>query len=142
MKQKLMGIALILIFALSVMAKSGANELQTRTKESIAGVWKGRFAEAPAIDIELKVNSDNLSGKATFYVVQNTDAGPVIKSKVELPLLEPSFDGKDLLVNVKRNNGSYFKARMRFIADNEAILKPVDDHSATDEMAITMFRQK
>jgi hypothetical protein len=139
MNRKLtVGAALILVIAIAALARSTESTLQNRTKESLAGIWKGKFEGAPAIEVELKVTSGNLAGTVTFYVVQDT----IVTGKATSPLIEPSFDGHAVLFKVKRNDGSLFKARMRFVADNEAVLKPVDDATATDAMAIQMTREK
>jgi hypothetical protein len=142
MKQTFSVIVLFLVIVSAGLAKAPQPEQQNRTQESIVGVWKGKFEQTPAVDITLKVDSGKLSGTAVFYFVQNTDDGQVVKSTPKAELLEPSFDGKQLSVKIKRPDGSFFKATLKFIADNDAILKPVDDPAATDEMAISLTREK
>jgi hypothetical protein len=142
MRQKPTVLTLLFVMAISVMAESQGGNDQSRTTESIVGIWKGKFEEAPALDIELKVSSGKLVGIATFYLVQNTDGGPSIKSMKGSPIIDPSFDGRDLLFKVKRGDGSFLKARMRFVAENEAVFKPIDGSGATDEGAMYMTREK
>jgi hypothetical protein len=142
MIQRLTLIVLLLIVACSSSIKARESKLQSRTAESITGVWKAKFEEAPALDIELKLSSGKLVGMATFYFVQNTDAGHVIKNKIDAPLIEPSFDGVDLLFTIKRNDGSVLKASIRFVAENEAVFKPADGPNVTDEMALSLKREK
>lgn len=43
------------------------------TKESAIGIWKGNWEDIPAFEISLKLEEDQLAGRAVFYVV---DPGP------------------------------------------------------------------
>ena len=142
MKQRLTVVGLLFVIAISVVAKDSQSKPQNRTQESIVGIWKGMFEQTPAVEIALQVDDGKLVGTAIFYFVQNTDDGPTVKSTAKAELIEPSFDGTNLAIKVKRANGSIFKATIKFIADNDAILKPVDDQTATDAMAISLIREK
>jgi len=141
MKRKLAVLALLLI-TLSSLSLAREKGSQGRTEQSIAGVWKGRFDNSPAIDVTLKVEGGKLAGTAVFYFVQNTDSGPVVKGTDELPLLEPAFDGTTLSFKVKRKDGSIFGAKIKFVAENRAVLKPEDESSAPDENDIYLTREK
>jgi hypothetical protein len=141
MKQKFVVMLLLSVISLSAIAKAGEEKSQNRSKESVIGTWKGKFEETPAVDIALKVDSGKLVGTAIFYFVQNTDNGAEVKATEKSEMIEPNFDGSNLLFRIKRKDGSFFKARIKFIAENEAVLKPVDEPNATEAMAISLIRE-
>ena len=135
-------VALLLVILLSVVAESSESKLQSRTKESITGLWKGKTEEAPSVDIALKVEGGILTGTATFYYVETTGGEAAVKSTTKSELIEPSFDGSILMIKVKRKDGSYFQAKMKFVADNKAELTPVSDNKVSDLWSIPLFREK
>ena len=142
MRRNTTAVALLLVILLSVVAESSESKLQSRTKESIAGLWKGKSEELPPVDIALKVEGGILTGTATFYYVETTGDGAAVKRTAESELIEPSFDGSILVIKVKRKDGSYFQANMKFIADNKAELTPVSDGKVSDLWFIPLFRDK
>jgi hypothetical protein len=58
-----------------------------------------------------------------------------------IPLNDPVMSS-NLLLRVKRKDGSFFRARIKFIAEDEAVLKPVDELKSTQAMAISLTREK
>jgi hypothetical protein len=132
---------LLLTFAVSAAIASYTRASQNRDASTLAGVWKGSFPEAPAVEITLNIQAGKLAGKVVFYKVVNNGAGGEIRGKVEAPILEPVFDGKVLSFKVERDDGSFFKGRAEFVAEHEAILQSNDRHTG-DEVAIILRREK
>jgi hypothetical protein len=139
MKRKLTVLTLLSVIGLCAIANGSEKNLQKRSRESLVGIWKGKFEETPAVDIALKVKGDTLVGTVVFYMVE--EAG-VAKSTDKLELLQPSFDGNVLSFQVKRKDGSFFKGRIKFIAENEAVLHPGDEARPGDARAISLTREK
>ena len=48
------------------------------TKESAKGIWKENWEDIPAAEISLKLEGDQLAGRAVFYVVDPRE-GEVVK---------------------------------------------------------------
>jgi hypothetical protein len=135
---------LSLTLAVSIAVASYTRASQNRDSASLTGVWKGNFPEAPAVpavEITLNIQAGQLAGKTVFYKVVAGGAGGEIKGKAEAPILDPVFDGKILSFKVKRDDGSFFKGRVEFVADHEAVLRSNDRHTG-DELAITLRRGK
>jgi hypothetical protein len=134
----------LLTIAVSVVVASYTRASQNREAASLTGVWKGNFPEAPAapaVEIALNIQAGQLDGKAVFYKVVVSGAGVEIKGKAEAPILDPVIDGKVLSFKVKRDDGSFFKGRVEFVAEHEAVLRSNDRHTG-DELAITLRREK
>jgi hypothetical protein len=142
MKRKLAVLILLSVIGLPALTEANEENLQKRSQESLIGIWKGKFEEMPALDIALKVEGGKLVGTAIFYIVQNTGAAPEVKSTEPREILQPSFDGSALSFQVKRKDGSLFKAKVKFITENEAVLNHGDEAQATDDMAIFLTREK
>jgi hypothetical protein len=135
---------LLLTFAVSAGIASYTRASQNRDASTLAGVWKGSFPEAPAVpavEITLNIQAGKLAGKVVFYKVVNNGAGGEIRGKVEAPILEPVFDGKVLSFKVERKDGSFFKGRIEFVAEHEAVLQS-NDRPTGDEVAIILRREK
>jgi hypothetical protein len=133
-----------LTLAVSVAVASYTRASQNRAAASLTGVWKGNFPEAPAapaVEITLNIQAGRLAGKAVFYKVVVSGAGGEIRGKAEAPILDPVFDGKDLSFKVKRDDGSFFKGRVEFVAEHEAVLHSNDRHTG-DEVAMILRREK
>lgn len=142
MKFKFTALALLIFTALSPATRASESARQARTEQSITGTWKGKFDDMPAVDVVLKMEGGRLVGTATFYLVENTGAGAVVKSKNELPMLDLRLEALTLSFKVKRNDGSIFEAGMKFVGDNEAVLKPGGAANDADENKIFMIREK
>ena len=130
---------LLLTIAVSVAVASYTRASQNRDAASLTGVWKGNFPETavPAAEITLNIQAGQLVGKAVFYKVSDGE----IKGKAEAPILDPVFDGKVLSFKVKRDDGSFFKGRVEFVAEHEAVLRP-NDQGTGDELVIILRRGK
>jgi hypothetical protein len=135
---------LSLTIAVTVVVASYTRASQNRDAASLTGVWKGSFPEAPAVpavEITLNIQAGQLAGKAVFYKVVVSAAGGEIKGKAEAPILDPVIDGKFLSFKVKRDDGSFFKGRIEFVAEHKAVLRS-NDRDTGDELAITLRREK
>jgi hypothetical protein len=135
---------LLLTVAVSAAVASYTRASQNRNAASLTGVWKGSFPEAPAVpavEITLNLQAGQLAGKVVFYKVVNNGAGGEIKGKVEAQLIAPVFDGQVLSFKVERNDGSFFKGRIKFVAEYEAVLYS-NDQNTGDELAIILRREK
>jgi hypothetical protein len=132
MKKSILFSILLLALALSAAVASYTSSAQRRDGASLAGVWKGNFSVAPAVEITLNARAGQLAGKALFYQVINSGAGEEIKGKVEAPLVDPVFDGQHLSFRVKREDGSFYKGRIEFVAEHEAILYSQDRHTGEE----------
>ena len=135
---------LLLLLAVTGAVASYTSAFQNRAAASLTGVWKGNFTEAPtvpAVEIALNIQSGRLAGKVVFYKVVNSGAGAEIKGKVEAPLIDPVFDGQFLSFKVKREDGSFFKGKVKFVAEHEARLL-YDDQDTGDELSMILRREK
>ncbi len=135
---------LLLLLAVTAAVASYTRAFQNRTAASLTGVWKGNFTEAPAVpavEIVLNIQEGRLAGKVVFYKVVNSGAGGEIKGKVEEPLIDPVFDGQVLSFKVKREDGSFFKGKVKFVAEHEAVLL-YDDQDTGDELSMILRREK
>jgi hypothetical protein len=144
MKKTYLLSALLLTLAVSAAVASYTRASQNRDAASLTGVWKGSFPEAPAVpavEITLNIQAGKLAGKVVFYKVVNNGAGEEIKGKVEAPILDPVFDGQVFSFKVERDDGSFFKGRIKFVAEHEAVLYSNDRHTG-DELAIILRREK
>src|SRR5262245_27503580 len=116
---------LLLSLAVTATVASYTSAFQNRTAASLTGVWKGNFTEAPAVpavEIALNTQSGRLAGKVVLYKVVNSGAAGEIKGKVEAPLIDAVFDGQVLSFKGKREDGSFFKGKVKFVAEREALL--------------------
>jgi hypothetical protein len=144
MRKTFLPSVLLLTLSLSAAVAIYTRASQNRDAASLPGVWKGSFPEAPAtpaVEITLNIQAGKLSGKVVFYKVVNNGAGGEIKGKVEAPILDPVFDGQVLSFKVKRGAGSFFKGRIKFGAEHEAVLYS-NDQQTGDELAIILRREK
>jgi hypothetical protein len=144
MKKTFLLSVLLLTVAVSAAVASYTRASQNSNAASLTGVWKGSFPEAPAapaVEITLNIQSGQLAGKVVFYTVVNNGAGGEIKGKTEKPLIEPVLDGQVLSFKVERNDGSFFKGRLKFVAEHEAVLYS-NDQLTGDELAINLRREK
>ena len=135
---------LLLTLAISAAVAGYTRASRNQAAATLTGVWKGSFPQAPAVpavEITLNIQAGQLAGKAVFYKVVNGGAGGEIKGKVEAPLVDPVFDGQVFSFKVKREDGSFFKGRVKFVAEHEAALYSDDQHTG-DELAITLRREK
>jgi hypothetical protein len=142
--KKIFLLSILLTVAGSAAVASYTRASQNREVASLTGVWKGSFPEAPtvpAVEITLNIQSGQLAGKVIFYMVVNNGAGAEIKGKTEAPLIDPVFDGQVLSFNVERKDGSFFKGRIKFVAEHEAVISSNDRHNG-DELAIILRREK
>lgn len=144
MKKTFLLSVLLLTLAVSAAVSSYTRASQNRDAASLTGVWKGSFPEAPAapaVEITLNIQAGKFAGKVVFYKVMNNGAGGEIKGKVEAPILDPVFDGQVLSFKVKRDDGSFFKGRIKFVVEHEAVLYS-NDQQTGDELAIILRREK
>jgi hypothetical protein len=145
MKKQFLLSALLLPLAIAIAAVGHTQTTQQRAAASLAGVWKGYFPDAPpdapAVELSLKVQSGKPEGTAIFYTVVNSGAGAEIKGKDEAPLIDPVFDGQVLVFQVKRPDGSLFTGKVKFVAENEAVLSYLDRDTG-DELAMDLRREK
>ena len=70
----------------------------------VAGTWRGKFYDLPAVVLTVRNDGGKLSGTILFYLLhRNTEHDPwqvdLTHSKA-LPLLDPKFDGKTLFFQV------------------------------------------
>lgn len=141
MKRHFLLSTLLLILAIAVAAVAYTQSARQRTAASLAGVWKGDFpnTQVPGAELSLKMQSGKPAGAVIFYQVTQGAAGPEVKEKVEAPLLDPVFDGETLSFQVKRDDGSFYRGRVRFVAEHEAVLLS-GDQTSEDAPAITLRR--
>jgi hypothetical protein len=134
-------LSILLTVALSVAVASYTHAPQIRASQSLTGVWKGNFPDAPAVEITLDMQAGRLTGKALFYKVVNSGAGEAIKGKVKATLIDPDFDGQVLAFRVRREDGTFFQGRVRFVAEHEAVLRS-DNQATGEELAMTLRRDQ
>ncbi len=141
MKRYFLLSGLLLTLAIAIAVAGYTQTTQQRTAASLAGVWKGSFPNAPAVELNLQVQSGQPAGSVTFYKVVNSDAGAEIKGKVEAPLIDPVFDGQILSFKVRREDDSFFQGRVSFVADHEAVLRS-HDQATSEDRAMTLRRDQ
>jgi hypothetical protein len=144
MKKTFLFSVLLMTLVVSTAVASYMRASQNRDAATLSGVWKGNFPEAPAVpamELTLNIQAGQLAGKVVFYIVVANGAGGESKGKVEAPILEPVFDGKILSFKVKRKDGSFFKGRVEFVAEHEALLHS-NDQNTGDERAMILHREK
>jgi len=115
------------------------------TPKSIAGDWKGKLHESdsvPAVEIDLQPDGNSVAGKVIFYLIEDTGNGNVSRGKSKAQLLEPKFDGESLSFKVMREDGSAARFRMKFTADDEALLGSADEPSPTGREPIRLIRSR
>jgi hypothetical protein len=70
----------------------------------IAGTWRGKMYDLPAIVLTVKDDGGKLSGAILFYFLhRNTEHDPWqvdTKHSIPLPLIDPKFDGKTISFQV------------------------------------------
>jgi len=70
----------------------------------IAGTWRGRIHDLPAVVLTVKDDGGKLSGTILFYFMhRNTEHDPWqvdTKRSIPLPLIDPTFDGKTIFFQV------------------------------------------
>lgn len=132
---------LILTLAVVMAAIAFSPNTQQRTAASLAGVWKGDFpnTNVPAVELSLQMESDQPAGRVIFYQVVRSEAGTEVKGKAEKPLDDLSFDGKLLSFKARRDDGSFYQGRVRFVAEHEAVLLS-DEQTSVDAPAILLRR--
>jgi len=71
---------------------------------SVAGTWRGRMHDLPAVVLTLRDDGGKLSGTIVFYFVhRNTEHDPWevdTRHSIALPLIDPKFDGKTISFQV------------------------------------------
>jgi hypothetical protein len=136
----------IVFLAAFIGAMGFAQRLENQiTPKSIAGVWKGKLQEtdaAPAVEIDLKPDGSNVSGKVIFYLMENTGGGNEVKGKNETQLLEPKIDGQWLFFKVMRGDGTPARFGMKFTKDDEALLSSGDEPSPTGREPVRLIRSR
>jgi hypothetical protein len=144
MKKQFLLSALLLPLSIAIAAVGHTQTSQQRSAASLAGVWKGYFPDAPdtpAVEFGLKVQSGKPEGTVIFYIVVNSGAGAEVKGKDEKPLIDPVFDGRVLAFKVKRPDGSFFTGKVKFVAENEAVLS-YQNQDTGDEQSMDLRREK
>jgi hypothetical protein len=97
-------------------------------RQSISGVWHGDWHGVQAVTIRLEQHGDAMiSGTARFSKIIATIDGPkAIGESVEMPLVNPQFDGERLSFEVQSADESYraivAEMKMRFASEGEAEL--------------------
>jgi hypothetical protein len=70
----------------------------------IAGTWRGRMYDLPAVVLTVRDDGGKLSGSILFYFLhRNTEHDPWqvdTEHSIPLPLIDPKFDGKTLSFQV------------------------------------------
>ena len=70
----------------------------------VAGTWRGKLHDLPAVVLTLKDDGGKLSGTIVFYFLhRNTDHDPWqvdMTHSQPLPLIDPKFDGKTVFFQV------------------------------------------
>ena len=94
-----MRILIVLLLASTIMAVSAA-----ASDSPIAGTWRGKMYDLPAVILTVKDDGGKLSGTILFYFLhRNTERDPWQvdpQHSMTLPLLDLKFDGKTLSFQV------------------------------------------
>jgi len=86
-----------MVLVLAVSSAAAADSL-------VAGTWRGKFNDLPAIVLTVNDDAGKLSGTIVFYFQhRNTERDPWLVDTAHsqpLPLIDPKFDGKTLAFKV------------------------------------------
>lgn len=135
-------LTLVSILQVGVEGAERRGQALASAQKSVVGTWHGKMNELPAVDLTIAKDGDKLTGTAVFYVVVDEGNGPKVTGKAEHALMDPKFDGTTLTFSFKRGDGVVLKAQMKMLSNDDAVLKPLDDPSADEEMTVKMFRGK
>jgi hypothetical protein len=115
----------------------------------ISGLWRGHWKGIPAVTIKLERKKEQLSGTASFKRVVATESGArVMGESPEIPLINPRFDGKSLLFELRAMDEIHpptmIEMEMRFENDGEAVLHAIGREAvgAPDGEIIKMKRER
>ncbi|MBA3438419.1 MAG: M56 family metallopeptidase [Pyrinomonadaceae bacterium] len=117
------GVTSVAVAAFSFRIENGASATVNEAQNSIVGTWQGTWnGNFPAMTLRIKANGDKLSGTIVFYRSVKTDSGLKVDGQTdELPLIEPSFDGKTLLFKVIRSKSKEaVEFEMKITGNDEA----------------------
>jgi hypothetical protein len=68
-----------------------------------AGQWQGRVNHMPAVTLKVGDDAGKLSGTAIFFVVKDQGSGPQVIGQLQVPMLNPRFDGRALLFEINQD---------------------------------------
>jgi hypothetical protein len=89
-------IRLALTVGLSVVAAAGADS-------PIAGTWRGRLHDLPAVVLHVTDNGGKVSGSVLFYFLRDDGEGFKVAGEVSRDLLEPKLSGETFTFEVKHD---------------------------------------
>src|SRR5215813_10870383 len=139
--KSVIGTVVIVVGIVSLMVSGKRNVVQDRSQETVVGIWRAQFNNAPVLDIDLRIKDRKLIGTATIYLLEDTSTGSSIKNKNEAPLEDISLAKNELKFSIKREDGTIFKAIMEFTDDNVALLKPGDQKEAANNLKMIRSHQ-
>jgi beta-lactamase regulating signal transducer with metallopeptidase domain len=97
----------------------------------IVGAWHADWPQhpgLPALDLTVSSDAGKLSGTVIFYWSLYKEGGSPVAGQVEVPLIDPKFDGTTLSFKTKSKRDDQEKAfAMRLVRDNE--LQLISDES-------------
>jgi hypothetical protein len=108
----------------------------------VAGTWRGKMYDLPAVTLTVKNDGGKLSGTIVFYFLhRNTEHDPWqvdTKHSIPLPLIDPSFDGKTLRFQVSHKeahpprtlNDPPSSFQMRLTGKGQAELLNLTEHQS------------
>jgi hypothetical protein len=124
---------LIIATAIYVAAQLCAS---VHAKSSFAGTWEGKMNNLPGIDLKIEETGGKISGIATFYYQERSDANAPwhVAGEHPVPLLTPNVEGNTLTFEVQHHKchscpelGPNVKFRMEVTGPNEARLWKLGD---------------
>jgi hypothetical protein len=91
-----------------------------KSPDAVVGKWIGKVEALPAVELEVKRDGDNFSGTVVMYSIMDDGSGPKVKDRIELPMIDPKFDGQKLAFGfVRKEDGARMKALLRLVAADE-----------------------
>ena len=68
-----------------------------------AGQWQGRVKDMPAVTLKVGDDAGKLSGTAIFFVIKDQGSGRQVIGQLQVPMLNPRFDGRSLLFEINQD---------------------------------------
>lgn len=116
--------AMLVLAAATVLAASYAVAVKPGTgNRAVVGSWIGRVAgwgDLPSVDLTIAEKDGKLTGRATYYLIQEGPNGRKVGGKDEIDLMEPSFDGRRLAFKVKSPDGKTHSIELRLTGEGQA----------------------
>lgn len=98
--------------------------LLTPSENSITGKWIGVTENQPLLGLVIKNDDRKISGSIEFSKIRGGQTEPLRKEEVSI--INPKFDGENLVFDIKRPDGEVLKMSMTLTTKKQAVLTLLD----------------